>query len=200
MIQPRITNGLGALTPATWNRVMAAVVDYEKTKNFPASKSSADAPASRTIFAQINGSVSLSAGRWKYAWTRVALTGGQSACTVSTDTTKFTAMSASTSDAAQSASPTWAINSAELSNTSTFQNGYVVNGTTNKIVDSGGTQTQFSVQAIQTNIIVVLNFVGHVGNSGRLQPYFTYANTVDGNCNSAFTNNDPNDPNDFNFP
>ena len=41
MIQPRITNGLGALTPATWNRVMAAVLDYEKTKNFPASKSSA---------------------------------------------------------------------------------------------------------------------------------------------------------------
>lgn len=195
MIQPRITNGLGALTPATWNRVMATVLDYEKTKNFPAPKSNAIETPHRSIFAKINGSASLSAGRYKYSWTRVALTGGAGACTVSTDTTKFTAMTSTTSNVAQTASPTWAINTAELANTATFQNGYTVNTSTNKIIDASGAQTLFSVQPIQTNIIVVMYFVGHVGDSGRLQPYFTYANTVDGSCGAAFqSGEDPNEP------
>jgi len=194
MIQQRITSGLGALTPATWNRVMAAVVEYEKTKYIPQPKQYISDTQPRSIFAQIVESSLLSAGRWKYSWTRVALTGGTSACTLSSDTDYFTAMSASLSNVAQSASPTWAINSAELGNTTTLQNGYTVNGSTNKIIDAGGTQTLYEIKPIKPYTVVVLGFASHVGGTNRLQPYFTYANTVDGNCGSAFQGGgDPNE-------
>ena len=76
---PRITEGLGKLTPELWDRQMAMLLFFEENygelRNI-ASKTSMRTWSKPFFMARITGSLAMGGGasnRWKYAWTEVLM-------------------------------------------------------------------------------------------------------------------------------
>ena len=184
MIKPVITRGVGALTPEAWQRIVAAVTDYEKNKNAPVTKDRSINEGGSYILARITGNAVMTTGRWRYAWERVSLTGGfVNIVTVTTSAQYQSTMTAASSTPdTQTKAVGCAININETGNTTTLQGGYVINAATNTIQNTDGTSTTFSIGAVPAGTVVRIDFIRHVGGSGRLQPCFSFCNPVVGAC------------------
>ena len=191
-MKPIISKGFGALTPDTWRRIIAAVTFVEQRRGNlnSAAPLSANSTARDNkqddgafFYAMIAGNAALVASggftqRWKYGWTRVALGGGNSECTILTSG-EFDQIIGNLSNTAQ---PTWAINENEIGNTAALQNCYAVNTNTNSIVNASG----LSVAPIPSGTIVRMSTYrsagGGGGNSGRRFFVFSMTNPIIGTC------------------
>ena len=194
-MNPIITKGIGALTPDTWRRIIAAVNFVEQHKGNLNLVPPASAGSSKTdrqvddspfFYAKILGHGTLVASggftnRWKYSWQRVVLSddGSYGQCTVWT-TGDFDKLTGDLTDQEQA---TWAVNENELGNTAALQNGYAINTTTNCIQNANG----LSNAPIPNGTVVrMISYRAGSGSgsytSGRRFYLFSMTNPIIGTC------------------
>jgi len=186
-MNPVISKGIGALTPAVWKRIIEAVQYIETTQG---KNTSNDARVTNRdiepnfFIAIISESAALQTSggfitRYKYGWARRQL--GATNTVAPTSAGNFGALGGSN---AAGEPVTFAININELGNTAALQCGYEINTTTNDIKDAVG----FQVKPIANGQAVLMQTIRTTGTSadgGRLQYIFSCVNPVVGVCPEA---------------
>lgn len=163
MNYPKITNGLGKLSPQLFARIMAMLRVFESAENSTFTAPSVKGLNRPTFLAKITGSASIATNRYEYSWTEVVLTSGDAV-----------------SPRSNARSGTEALNLCEMANTATS----VGSG-----VDVGGTDypSNFSMMPIGKtgdgtliDVVVVMSAVRD--EDGVLRSVFSMVNSHDGNC------------------
>lgn len=163
-MKPRITRGLGALTPATWSEIYGVVSgDGQEVGQYD----KAAGGTRRMLHARITSATRLSGKAvWRYAWQQVRVV------TTATDVTVTTVTNGLTSTAQGDA---W--NVLEFANTTALAYGVGVDAADGISVAA---HPGFEVKPIPTNTIVHLFLVR--ATDGALRAEFSAVNPMDGAC------------------
>lgn len=183
-IKREITHGLGALTPEAWSGFVSAA-EWVQGNGAGVSRSGAvqksiggfEAVYPEITLAKITSAQDLSgsgdgAYMWKYAWTRVVLSGSQSA--VSSTVPAHGQVTGTTTNGSTETPSTWAVNLYEIGNVSGVRLGYT------HVSDSILGSTGYRVVRVPNDTIVPM--IPMRIESGRLQWLFWYPNPIGGSC------------------
>jgi hypothetical protein len=178
-----ISKGLGALTPEAWTDIVDAstfVQQFgESLRTSTGERGDYGVPL--ITLARITGAADLKgtgngAYVWKYAWTRVVLTGSQS--DVSAQVPTQGQLTGTTSNGNDATPSSWAINLHEINNTTSLRNGYT--HTSDSISGSEG----YRIVRVPNDTVVPM--VALRLDTGRLQWSFWFPNPVGGTCAAGF--------------
>ena len=178
-----ITKGLGALTPEAWTDIVDAATFVrqfgEGLRTTSGQGGNNGVPL--IMLARITGAADLKGSGngayvWKYAWTRVVLTGSQSDVSAAVPTEGQ--LAGTTSNGNDTTPSSWAINLHEIDNTANLRNGYT--HASDSITGSEG----YRIVRVPNNTVVPM--IAMRLDTGRLQWSFWYPNPVGGTCAAGF--------------